>query len=73
MTNTNGNMQTETGPEGPRSRRVHLPKAPSVRDTPLRVGDPEGTTDGLRLNTRYVERDARPWFPVMGEYHSTLR
>lgn len=35
------------------------------------MGDPEGTTDGLRLNTRYVEREARPWFPVMGEYHFT--
>lgn len=33
------------------------------------MGDSERTADGIRLNTRYVERDGRPWFPVMGEYH----
>ncbi len=29
--------------------------------------DPEGAT--LSVNNRYFERDGKPWFPLMGEFH----
>ncbi len=36
--------------------------------SPLEMGDPAGTY-ALRLTTRCIERDGRPWFPIMAEYH----
>ncbi len=46
---------------------VRTPDAPI--DAPLDMGDPAGEARGIRLTSRYVERDGRPWFPIMGEYH----
>lgn len=51
------------------TRHVRVPAAPPVREAPLEMGDPAGAPDAVRLTSRYVERDGRPWFPVMGEYH----
>ncbi|MFD7307464.1 beta-galactosidase [Promicromonospora sp. NPDC059942] len=56
-------------PVQPTVRRVRVPAAPPVRPAPLDLGDPAGTPDPVRVTDRYVERDGRPWFPVMGEYH----
>ncbi len=43
---------------------------PSVERDFLALGDggvgPSGT---LTVNSRYIERDGRPWMPVMGEFH----
>lgn len=33
------------------------------------MGSAPGDAGGLRLTSRFVERDGSPWFPVMGEYH----
>jgi beta-galactosidase len=34
-----------------------------------RMGEPPSTPGAVSLTDRYVTRDGRPWFPVMGEYH----
>ena len=35
----------------------------------LRMGDGIGAGRSLRVNSRYLELDGRPWLPVMGEFH----
>src|SRR5471032_974705 len=43
---------------------------PAIERDFLALGDggagPAGT---LTVNNRYIERDGRPWMPVMGEFH----
>ncbi|MFI2490457.1 beta-galactosidase [Promicromonospora kroppenstedtii] len=56
-------------PAQPAVRHVRVLAAPPVRPAPLDLGDPAGAAGAVRLTDRYVERDGRPWFPVMGEYH----
>ncbi|MFJ3406059.1 beta-galactosidase [Promicromonospora sp. NPDC090134] len=56
-------------PAQPTVRHVTVPAAQPVRPAPLEMGDPVGTPGAVRVIDRYVERDGRPWFPVMGEYH----
>lgn len=56
-------------PAQPAARHLRVPPAPPVRPAPLAMGDPAGTAGAVRLTDRYVVRDGRPWFPVMGEYH----
>ena len=50
---------------------LRLPGAPaSVERDFLRLGE-RRASDGrsLFVNSRYLERDGRPWLPVMGEFH----
>ncbi|WP_170140887.1 beta-galactosidase [Allonocardiopsis opalescens] len=69
MTTNFDKAQSQTGDQAPRTRRVRVPRAPVVGNAPLDMGHEEGVPGGIRLTKRYVERDGRPWFPVMGEYH----
>ena len=46
-----------------------IPVAPPVTRPDLSMGDPDGTVNAIALTDRYVTRDGRPWFPVMGEFH----
>jgi hypothetical protein len=51
---------------------VRLPRAPApVERDFLRMGDGSGTGRSLRVNSRYLELDGRPWLPVMGEFHNS--
>ncbi|MEU2199306.1 beta-galactosidase [Isoptericola sp. NPDC019482] len=59
-------LSTDGAPT-PRRLRVHPPRP--VTTAPLDMGDAPGTPQGIRLTSRWVERDGTPWFPVMGEYH----
>jgi beta-galactosidase len=49
-----------------------LPRAlPAVERGGLRLGEGESAQGRLAVNSRYLERDGQPWFPVMGEFHYT--
>lgn len=41
--------------------------------TPLRghlpFGDPEGTSDGIEVTSKWLERGGKPWLPITGEIH----
>lgn len=49
--------------------RVEIPTPAPITDAPFDMGHPVGTPNGIRINSRHLERDGRPWMPVMGEYH----
>lgn len=42
---------------------------PPVAAAPLEMGDAADAVHSIRVTTRYVTVDGRPWIPVMGEYH----
>ena len=50
---------------------LHLSiRPPSVERDFLALGDGGvGPAGKLTVNSRYIERDGRPWMPVMGEFH----
>ncbi|QTH41311.1 beta-galactosidase [Cohnella sp. LGH] len=41
---------------------------PIIRDH-LNMGGSNPKGDSIRANSRYLERDGKPWLPVMGEFH----
>lgn len=44
-----------------------VPAAP--RSGLLQMGEGRGPQGHIAVNQRYLTRDGRPWFPVMGEFH----
>ncbi|WP_051172439.1 beta-galactosidase [Microbacterium indicum] len=45
-------------------RRLDMPDAVPEAEAPLDMGG-----HGIRVLTTHIERDGRPWIPIMGEYH----
>lgn len=60
--------ETATGPR-PGPHRIRVTDPAPVTPTPLDMGDDATAARGIRLTSRFVTRDGRPWIPVMGEYH----
>ena len=48
---------------------VDVTPVPALEPAPVDMGDPEGTRGRIRVLNRCIERDGKPWIPVMGEYH----
>jgi len=56
--------------ENPDALVIHAtasPEPPKGLSFPIRGQSPDGHV--LSANTRYLTRDGKPWFPVMGEFH----
>ena len=49
------------------SARISSPVDATPADVDM--GDAPGSARAITLTNRFVERDGRPWIPVMGEYH----
>jgi beta-galactosidase len=50
-----------------RDLRVFTPAEPERGHLPY--GEAEGTPDRIEVNSRFLERDGRPWLPITGEIH----
>ena len=54
---------------------AHHVRVPAPGDPPLRghlpFADAPGAADPIEVNSRWLTRGGRPWFPVSGEFHPT--
>jgi len=48
---------------------ARIPRLVDATPAAVDMGDRPGSADAITLTDRFVERDGRPWIPVMGEYH----
>ena len=46
-----------------------IPRLTDATPADVDMGDVPGSDRAVTLTNRFVERDGRPWIPVMGEYH----
>ncbi|GAB3654509.1 alpha-amylase family protein [Glycomyces tarimensis] len=51
------------------ARELHVSAAPPPLRAHLPYGEPEGVPDRIEVTSRWLERAARPWFPITGEIH----
>ena len=59
-----------TLPASPLQITLTLPLAAArAEESYLRLGDFQPAQHRLNVNSRWIERDGRPWVPVMGEFH----
>ena len=59
-----------TLPASPLPITLTLPLAAArAEESYLRLGDFQPAQRRLNVNSRWIERDGRPWVPVMGEFH----
>lgn len=48
---------------------TRIPRLVEATPAAVDMGDAPGSARAITLTGRFVERDGRPWIPVMGEYH----
>jgi len=48
---------------------ARIPRLVDATNADVDMGDAPGSARAITLTNRFVERDGRPWMPVMGEYH----
>jgi len=48
---------------------ARVPRLVDAAPAGVDMGDTPGSAHAITLTNRFVERDGRPWIPVMGEYH----
>ena len=48
---------------------ARIPRLTTATPAEVDMGDAPQTGRAITLTNRFVERDGRPWMPVMGEYH----
>ena len=48
---------------------ARIPRPTEATAAEVEMGDAPATGRAITLTDRFVERDGRPWMPVMGEYH----
>ena len=48
---------------------ARIPRLVEATPAAVDMGDAPGSDRAITLTNRFVERDGRPWIPVMGEYH----
>jgi len=48
---------------------ARVPRLVAATPAAVDMGDAPGSPHAITLTNRFVERDGRPWIPVMGEYH----